>query len=231
MKKLGVMLCALVLTVMLCVLATTPTANVSAANVSNEMHETFLPESIAKGFKYERKIESKVSIDEDFDGSTVMVIVDRYFSGINKRHSANFFGDIKIAGIEDLTAVPDSWLVSKESMATKEDLSVLSADAKSKFDEENFEQVLQITLPQNSKENVIKTIEKLQRIDGIKYAGPNRIRQIERTPDDPQYTLPATATTGQWGHEKINVRSAWDITTGSHNVRVGIISCSFASSK
>ena len=238
MKKLGLLLSALLMTIVLCGFTT------SDAHASDEAFDAFVPGEIHDTIRdgttfnvirdeiaFDRKIYSDVSIDEDFDGTSVMVIVNRKFSGINKRHSADFFGDIKFTSIDDLTAVPDN-LLTKDSLsmsrdnssASKDDLSVLAAEAKSRIDEKNFEQVLQISLPQDSKETVIRTIKQLERIEGIKYAGPNRIREVEvTTPNDTLFRLPATATTGQWGLEKIQARDAWDITTGSRNVRVGII--------
>jgi len=168
------------------------------------------------------KIYSHVTIADDFDGSSVMVIVDRNFSGINKRHSVDFFGDIKISGIDDLTAIPDNLLLlSKDNL--EDNLSVSTTEARSRIDEKNFEQVMQIFLPQDCKETVINTIKHLERIEGIKYAGPNRYLELEQVPNDPLFTHPTVEVNGQWGKNKIQASQAWYVTTGSRNVRVGVI--------
>ena len=42
------------------------------------------------------------NIEDDFDGSTVLVVLDRNTGGINKEHNIEFFGGIEIEYIEDL---------------------------------------------------------------------------------------------------------------------------------
>src|SRR2546425_7079300 len=48
------------------------------------------------------------------------------------------------------------------------------------------------------------------------YAEPNYILHADRTPNDPQYG-------SQYGWPKISAPQAWDVTTGSSNVVVGLI--------
>jgi subtilisin family serine protease len=152
------------------------------------------------------KVYSRATMDDDFDGQSVIVVLDRNISGINKRHDAGFFGEIGIAEIEDLTVVTDE---------------------KTVVDEKNWEQVVLLTLSKDSKENVLRVISQLERIDGIKYAGANRYIEVELNATDPLYTN-AVAERGQWGLDKIQAPLAWDFTTGSRNVRVGIIDTGIA---
>jgi len=54
------------------------------------------------------------------------------------------------------------------------DLTEITVDIKEALiDEENFRQILQIKLMENNKENVLNVIRQLEKIEGIKYAGPN----------------------------------------------------------
>lgn len=39
---------------------------------------------------HEEKIYSKATIDDDFDGTNVIIVLDKTISGINKRHNIGF---------------------------------------------------------------------------------------------------------------------------------------------
>ena len=41
--------------------------------------------------RYEEKIYWTGTIDDDFDGSSVVVIMDKYTGGVNKQHEESFF--------------------------------------------------------------------------------------------------------------------------------------------
>lgn len=147
-----------------------------------------------------QKIYSDVAFDDDFDEDSIIVILDNQTSEINKCYENNFFGDIGAESIVDLTVVDNSLI------------DTINVDS--------FEQILQVNLSSGTKENVIETIEKLEDLDGVKYAGPNRFYSIEYTPNDPIYN---NADIGQWALDKIDAEFAWEIETGSDAVRVGII--------
>ena len=161
---------------------------------------------ILEGFdKFEEKIYSDVTIDDDFDDGSVLVMMDKNIGGINKVHDERLFGDFPREYVRDLTKV---------TVDIKEALIV----------EEEFRQVFEIKLPEDStKENVLNVIRQLERIEGIKYAGPNYFCYPMATPDDPYYT-----SVDQWGWPQINMPAAWNITTGSNGIRVGIIDAGIA---
>lgn len=52
------------------------------------------------------KVNYQVDINDDFDGSSVIIVLNRQISGINKVHN-NLFKDIKYKVIEDLSIVTD----------------------------------------------------------------------------------------------------------------------------
>lgn len=170
---------------------------------------------------FEQKIYSYATIEQEFDGSSVLVVMDRNIGGINKKHKEDFFGTFQKKSIIDLTQV--------------------NGKAKNtKIDVENFRQIIKIELPTDNKENVLKVIKELENIEGIKYAGPNYYEypsDISNTaffenlnntcadnenspesvnPNDPSFE-------SQWGLTKIQAQNAWDISYGSHSVRVGVI--------
>ena len=144
------------------------------------------------------------SIEEDFDGSTVLVVLDRETGGINKEHDIEFFGGIEIEYIKDLMFIEGD---------IHEALIVA----------ENFRQILLLKLPgEDNKNNVINVIRQLEQIDGILYAGPDyALYPDTNNPDDPRFR-----NGSQWslnGTNGINAPAAWEITVGDQHLKVGII--------
>ncbi len=90
---------------------------------------------------------TEVNIEDDFDEKSIVVVLDKNISNINKVHNNTLFSHIDYKAITDLTYVND--------------LSTIK-------DESNFEQIFQIDLLHSGKENVISTIEHLKTIPGIK---------------------------------------------------------------
>ena len=147
---------------------------------------------------YDTKIYSDFNINDDFDEETVIVIMDKLLSKKNKIHSIDFFGK-EIKSIKDLTCGS---------------VNVLG---------KNFEQILELTLHNKSKENVINVIKTLEKIPGIKYAAPNYIVTLEENAYDTYYP-----SNSLWGLNNINIQSVWEHTTGNSNIRVGVIDSGIA---
>ena len=64
--------------------------------------------------------------------------------------------------------------------------------------------------------DVEEAVARLAQVDSVELAEPNRWRETMITPNDPQFG-------NQWGLTKINAPAAWDISTGSGSVVVGIV--------
>ena len=161
-------------------------------------------ETVEEKKKLDEKIYANATIDEDFEDNSVLVILDNSVGGMNKKHEKSFFGTFEIEKINDLTA-----MVESDNNLEKGEASLIN--------EEAFRQIIQLELPVHSKQNVLDVIEKLEKIEGIVYAGPNYVFSPASTISD-DYNADV-----QWGLEQIQVTEAWDITTGSRQVRVGII--------
>lgn len=172
------------------------------------------------------KIYSQASASQNFEGNSVIVVLDKSISKPNKIHDKKFFGSFDMKNIIDLTHV------------NEETLSLYSLEEISNIYNEDFRQILKIQLPSDSKENVLRVIKLLEQVDGIRYAGPNYIWEREETFDQRVSISSETSTmsissndvslTNQWGLKTIDIRNAWNITTGSSNVRVGIIDTGIA---
>ena len=167
---------------------------------------------------YEPKVYSNATVEQEFDDSRILVVLDKRISKANKKLNKNFFGFLKDAQITDLTQIEGNI-------------------AEKNIDEENFRQILEIQLPENSKQNVLKVIKQLEKIPGIKYAGPDYVLEepVTAVPSTTNATVMRSATTdlnisvdGTWALRKINAYKAWNITEGSKDVKVGIIDSGIA---
>ncbi len=78
--------------------------------------------------------------------------------------------------------------------------------------------IFHLTLSVHSKENVLNSIKILEDRDDIYCANPNYRNTLNSTINDPAY-----ADGYQWAIDKIQLRDAWDIETGSDSVKVGVI--------
>ena len=80
-KKISIFI---MLVMILCVTISFPVRYVLAEETENE---------------YEEKTYSNLTVEDDFDDSCVLVVMDKSVGGINKIHSEDFFGDIDIESI------------------------------------------------------------------------------------------------------------------------------------
>ena len=147
-----------------------------------------------------------ISLEEDFDGTSVLVTMTEEISEVNKVYDKSFFGDIEISSIEDLSTITGN-IAEKEY-----------------FDESKFKQILQLHLPIDSEENVLEVVDKLEDIDGVLNASPNYYTRIAEIPNDNYFS-------DLWGMERengINAVDAWDITTGNSEIKVGVIDTGIA---
>jgi len=103
--------------------------------------------------QWEPKIYWTGTIDDHFDGKRIAVVMDKNVGGPNKIHDKSFFGGIEIESIRDLTWFTNDYM----------ELGI---------DWENWRQLLCLTLPGDSKENVVRAIRHLETIDGIRSAEP-----------------------------------------------------------
>ncbi|MCL2807827.1 MAG: S8 family serine peptidase, partial [Coriobacteriia bacterium] len=77
-----------------------------------------------------------------------------------------------------------------------------------------------IELALETKESVLDAIEILKQNPNVAYAEPNYIVCPDVVPNDPFFG-------DLWGMKKIQAPEAWDLATGSHSVRVGVLDTGF----
>ena len=94
-------------------------------------NETFTFAHVNSDNIIEEKIYSNVSIDDNFDNSSVLVVMKKEVSQVNKVYDGSFFGDIGISEIYDLTYI-DGGLVEETNINLNEFTQILQLKLQTK---------------------------------------------------------------------------------------------------
>lgn len=150
------------------------------------------------------KNNCNATLDDNFEDDSVIVVLDNKISNINQEHRPEFFKGIDVEKVVDLT----------------------KREANKQSKNGDFRQILQLYLKNSSKEKVLQAVAKLEQIDGIVSAEPNYLVEPAVVSDDYYFV-----NNSQWNlneTEGINIPLAWDITTGSREIRVGVLDTGIA---
>ncbi len=189
----------------------------------------------------EEKILTTVNINDSFKDDEIIIALNNSESLRLNEYTASDFPGIPVASVENLTKPMDNILKSQrkaEAIAVQNVSCESTADESGIFiNEDKYHQLFLLKLSKSGKANVIKCIKLLEQRDDVILAMPNFIDVIETTEenvatmDEITASTYATTTTpndytnkyGQWGIEKIYLPEAWNITTGSNSVVVGVM--------
>lgn len=177
------------------------------------------------------KIYCEADLSDDFTPDKVIVILDKEISdidGVPQSLTDQLFEDIEVSAIKDQSKIGES---AKDNAALRNYL-----------EQKDFRQILSIELAEPSKQNVLDAIERLEKVDGILYAGPNYLYSIDPVENEANnrndtYELPTSSAPndpnidrlwGLFGDNGINAQNAWGVTTGSKDIRVGVIDSGIA---
>ncbi|MDO5124121.1 MAG: S8 family serine peptidase [Eubacteriales bacterium] len=187
----------------------------------------------------EAKIISTANINEDFEPDSIIVVLNNAASKELKDYTATDFSEVGAVSVENLTKYTTEKVERQRSKV--DTLSVteekLKAEDEFYIDEDDYHQFWVVNLNKSSKQNVLKCIKILEQRDDVISVSPNYyseehvvistvdevvatideyISEGDSTPNDTSYS-------SQWAPAKINLPSAWNITTGSSSVKVGVI--------
>jgi len=168
--------------------------------------------------------------DYNFSDNTVLVVLKPEISHPTQTLPPSFFGDLENAKVENISLIHNE----KALQALEERYANTSHNNKTTPSASQsplqirgisgYQSIYKITLPIHDKANVLNTIEQITKIDSVAYATLDYIHFPNIIPNDEYYDV-------LWGlHSTHGIRApqAWDITTGSHNVRVGVIDTGIA---
>lgn len=155
--------------------------------------------------------------DKEFENNSVIVVLKKSGSIINKSITKASFSGVDIIKIEDLTRVPN---YGREETAVNE---------------EEFQQILKITLKESGNESILDAIAKLNSFSVVESVTPNyRIRfDTGAAAEDPMISGEAVSGTpvlpndpsyaDQYALPRISAPQAWNYSTGSPSVAVAVI--------
>ncbi len=180
------------------------------------------------------KIFSTASIDDDFSRDTVLVILNKTATMSFKKYTKDDFPELQCHDVIDLTWQTTELIKQQITAMKSGNWKTLQShkDSSMLVDIPSFRRILSLKINlsdkletykdvktiRQDKLKVLESISKLEKRDDIIYVGPNRVYESQRVPNDPQYV-----NGNQWAINNINLPAAWDITTGSNSVRIGVI--------
>lgn len=161
----------------------------------------------------EEKIYSNATIDDEFADNRVLVVMSNQASLQFNQYDDRDFDEISCKNVSNLSAAMEEKAKTASIEIASKNQDIRSINNKIS----TYNQVLCLELEYAGKENVLQAIQKLQKRDDVIYAGPDYVMQLcSTTPNDSSYYK-------QWAADKIQLPQAWDITTGSSLVTVGVI--------
>lgn len=165
---------------------------------------------------------SNININDEFDDKSVIVVL--------KSSRSQYYGICpefasKLYSIEEVKSHDDLSELSVDSLANNGINTQYYSSIENYLNSIDFKQILKINLNTNSKQDVIDIIKVIENFDEVLYVGPNYVYKscdivVNDTYYDEQWAL-----TGTYG---IDIDDAWNFTTGSSDVRVGIIDSGIA---
>lgn len=153
----------------------------------------------------EEKIYYQGTLDDDFNDDKIIVVLSKEETSKYKDYSLDDFPEIDCESVSDLTQS----IVNKiKSKGFDENKSLINL--------EKFNRILSLELKEKSKENVLKSIKKLEKRREILSAEPNTTIDMCNAPNDEKISE-------QWDLTNTNVYNAWNVSQNASQVLVGVV--------
>ena len=192
------------------------------------------PENLYDGYsnaEQEQKTLCNATLEDDFADNVVLVVLfkkdsaalDLSKSSVRlKSFSPDDFVGIGCINVYELTIYTTNQL--NEELATiklsdiekpEENLTAYDLGVDVRWGN----RILKLELAEKSKEGVLNAIRELEKREDVLYAGPDFVYSIDSTVPNDQYYVSGN----QWAIGNLDLPNAWDITTGSSGILVGVL--------
>lgn len=159
---------------------------------------------------HDSKADTLEKVGNSFSEEKILVVMNDDADNI-VTYTVTDFPEAEFTEVKDLTAILKDMMLSGDKEAENDGI----------FKRENFKSILRLTLKNKGKQNVLNAIHVLEKRSDIISAEPDYTMQPQSVPNDKYYVSGELwALNGRTG---IHVKEAWDITTGSSDIRVGVI--------
>lgn len=145
----------------------------------------------------ESKFFSNATLEDEFADDRVLIILNEEASLNSKRYDISDFPNIRCTNVKELTIKDINQI-----------RSISNSEAK---------RVLSIELENSSKSYVLYVINELIKRDDVLYVGPDYEISVASAPYNVETDI------GQWAIDDLQLPLAWNFTTGSKDVVVGVI--------
>lgn len=167
--------------------------------------------------------QEDASISENYDRSSVLVVLSEQATFSFKTYKPSDFNGIGCTDVVELTT--ESLEVVKQQLKDAENTNSNGTIGIQKIDLDNYRRILELKISScdsNNLETIVSSLEKRQDIScaSLNYAYEN---YTETNLEYNSYDTYAVVDMRQWAVDNINLPQAWNITTGSSSVNVGIV--------
>ena len=171
-------------------------------------------------YKEDKKIICEATLEDNFAENGVLVVLNRETTLSFKTYTSEDFAETKCSKVTDLTgelsALAKKQYDSKASKSRNTSIMDVTLNNELNINFNSFRTILYIELAEGGKENVLAAVKQLEERDDVLSAEPDYIGSICATPNDPGLGQ-------QWGVTNSSLPNAWNVTTGSSNITVGVL--------
>lgn len=181
-----------------------------------------IPITTVKAYASE-ETEANEVIEDAFDDSSFLVVLKpdvSQYRGILESVKELFLSNEDIESLENLSEIPERLLRNDGTINP-----LISPGLAQHFSKINYKQIIKVNIKYPSKTRILELVDLFNTYDVVLSAGTNDYVELNSVPNDPNLYK-------QWnliGENGINILNAWDFTTGSKEIRVGVIDTGIAS--
>jgi len=194
----------------------------------NTSHATTISSSIQFDYSslIDRRVISTATINDNFSPYTVGVVLTRQVSRNLRTYTVEDFPELRLSEVRHVGTHAEENI--RQQLLEMRANSVVTRNTSFDVGIDSFRQMLDLTLQEPSKENVLRTVRLLERRSDVHAATPNFYSYLPRVYEEFENACIENQTlnnsqTSNWALDRISAPSAWGITRGSPNVAVGVI--------
>jgi subtilisin family serine protease len=155
-----------------------------------------------------------------FSEDTVLVALTNQVSLRFNEYTAEDFKEVGCASVKDLSVLSGTKIKQAVNNISRSATDKVELEPYSGVAFSEYNQVLSLKISNPGKENVLKAIEILNKRDDVLYAEPNYMFEAAVSASTDSYF---SGGQGRSIANLLHLQEAWNITTGSNNVMVGIL--------